>query len=155
MYSCYLVKRASSRETGDCRFLWISEVFCLISLLIQSRTISSDARVFGNTSNFVLLNMKRSTVGNKVRVKEKILHNDHLPPSCNNCAFLSVCLRFVFTKPHLVILRPLRFGGWILWGNETQYILGFQCIMNCLCVLILQMCKMFFSVYRFSNYILL
>lgn len=54
MSLCYsLVKRASSRESGVCRFLWISEVFCLISLLIQSRNFSSDARVFGNTSQLL------------------------------------------------------------------------------------------------------
>lgn len=97
MHSCYsLVTRASSREKVD-----LSESLrCFVSYPFSLRAgfISSDARVFGNTSQLFCYRIRREAqLALKTRSKSQreMLHYDHLTPSCNNCTFLvwfEICL---------------------------------------------------------------
>lgn len=97
MYSCYLVKRAPSRESGDCRFLWISEVFCLISLLIQSRIFPLMREYLVTPLDFCYWIWREAQWAIKTKSKRRY----YVMITCHNheiiVHFLSVCLSFVIT----------------------------------------------------------
>lgn len=97
MHSRYsLVTRASSREKVD----FSESLRCFVSYPFSLRAgfFSSDARVFGNTSQLFCYRIRREAqLALKTRSKSQreMLHYDHLTPSCNNCKFFvwfEICL---------------------------------------------------------------